>query len=223
METTGSGILGRLSEKALGWIILGLLIALGIAIWQMDPVLRTSIWQGIWRTIFWLALAAALPWSARFFIRRILATGTNWAGVGLLAAFFIVDVGAGLLMLGGCDATIEARRVAVAEDSQADRTPEETALTEVGGQASVGEAVRHKLADVVEGAAKLADNAAERLRSEKGGEAEADTLGAEVEAAKQSQESDRGGWFWFTACAALALAGTYNYLVTEYLSEMAGG
>ena len=32
-----------------------------------------------------------------------------------------------------------------------------------------------------------------------------------------------GGWFWFACLAALSLAGTYNYLVTEYLSEMAGG
>ena len=30
METTGGGILGRLGEKAIGWIILGLLIFLGI-------------------------------------------------------------------------------------------------------------------------------------------------------------------------------------------------
>ena len=223
METTGSGILGRLGEKALGWIILGLLIAIGIAIWQMDPVLRTSIWQGIWRTIFWLAIAAALPWSAKFFISRILAAGTNWAGVGLLAALLAVDLGAGLLMLSGCDATIEARRVAVVEENQDEETPEESSLSELDPDASVGEVVRDKLADVVEGAAELADSAAESLRGEDDGESEADTIAVGAEDAEQSEDQGRGGWFWFASLAALALAGTYNYLVTEYLSEMAGG
>lgn len=31
-----------------------------------------------------------------------------------------------------------------------------------------------------------------------------------------------GGWTWAASLGALALAGTYNYLVTEYLAEMAG-
>jgi hypothetical protein len=30
-------------------------------------------------------------------------------------------------------------------------------------------------------------------------------------------------WGWGAALAALAVAGTYNYLVTEYLAEMSGG
>ena len=31
-----------------------------------------------------------------------------------------------------------------------------------------------------------------------------------------------GGWLWFVACGAIAVVGTYNYLVTEYLADMAG-
>ena len=136
METTGGGILGRLGEKMLGWIALGLLIFLAIAIWRMDPVVRTAIWQGIWRTILWVVIAAALPWSARFFIRRILDVGSNWAGVGLLAALLAINVIAGLLLMTGWPASF---------------------------------------------------------------------------------------WGWVAALAALAVAGTYNYLVTEYLAEMSGG
>jgi len=32
-----------------------------------------------------------------------------------------------------------------------------------------------------------------------------------------------GGWGWIAALAALAVAGLYNYLVAEYLSQQAGG
>jgi|GEM_PF-972459 len=32
-----------------------------------------------------------------------------------------------------------------------------------------------------------------------------------------------GGWTWFAAIGALAVAGTYNYLVAEYLAETAAG
>ncbi len=32
-----------------------------------------------------------------------------------------------------------------------------------------------------------------------------------------------GGWSWVAALAALAVAGTYNFLVAEYLAEQAGG
>lgn len=32
-----------------------------------------------------------------------------------------------------------------------------------------------------------------------------------------------GGWAWLATLAALALAGTYNYFVAEYLAEQAGG
>ena len=81
-------------------------------------------------------IAAALPWSVRLFIRRILEIGSNWASLSLLAAFVLVDAVAGLLLLGGFPT---------------------------------------------------------------------------------------GGWSWIAALAALAVAGTYSYLVAEYLSEQAGG
>lgn len=136
METTGGGILGRLGEKVLGWIALALVIMLGIAIWQMGPEMRGRIWGGIWRTAVWLVIAGALPWTARFFITRILELGSNRAGVVLLAAFVTVNAVAGLILMKGLPS---------------------------------------------------------------------------------------GGWGWIAALAALAVAGTYNYLVTEYLSEQAGG
>ena len=135
METTGGGILGRLGEKTLGWIILGLLIFLGIAIWQMEPETRAAIWGGIWRTAVWVAIAAAAPWSAKLFIRRILEAGTNWVGLGLLGGLMAVDVVAALLLMTGWPSSV---------------------------------------------------------------------------------------WSWLAAIGVLAVAGTYNYLVTEYLSEMAG-
>ena len=136
MEGTDGGILGRLGEKVLGWIALGLLIAIGFAIYKMGPDGRQAVWEGIWRTSAWLVIAAALPWSARLFIRRIIEIGSNWAGLGLLAAYVLVDAVAGLLLLGGFPT---------------------------------------------------------------------------------------GGWSWIAVLAALAVAGTYSYLVAEYLSEQAGG
>jgi hypothetical protein len=30
------------------------------------------------------------------------------------------------------------------------------------------------------------------------------------------------GWSWFACLGAIAVVGTYNYLVTEYLADMAG-
>ena len=225
METTG-GILGRLGEKVLGWVALALLILIGIAIWRMDPVFRTAIWQSIWRTTFWVVIAAALPWSGRFFIRRVLDVGSNWAGVGFLAALAVVDLGAGLLLLSGCDATVEARRVAVASEADQNAQEDGLSLPTVSPSAGVTDVVREKLADVAEGAADVAKNAAERLRGDEdaeASEAEADAAAAEAEATAEAEGGGRGGWFWFACLAALALAGTYNYLVTEYLSEMAGG
>jgi hypothetical protein len=135
METTG-GILGRLGEKTLGWIILGLLIFLGIAIYRMPAETRSAIWNGIWRSVAWVAIAAAVPWSARLYIRRILDAGTNWAGVALLAALLAVDLLAAALLMTGWPGS---------------------------------------------------------------------------------------AWSWLAALGALAVVATYNYLVTEYLSEMAGG
>jgi hypothetical protein len=225
MENTGGGILGRLGEKMLGWIALGLLIVLAIAIWRMDPVVRTAIWQGIWRTILWVVIAAALPWSARLFIRRILDVSSNWAGVGLLAAFVAVDLGVGLLMVSGCDTSIEAKRLAVASETADDATKGEPPLATAPPSADATGVLREKLAEVAEGAADVAQSAAEQLRGDEDGNvspAEPDAAAAETEAA--GDETDRGHsvWFWSACLAALALAGTYNYLVTEYLAEMSG-
>jgi hypothetical protein len=227
METTGGGgILGRLGEKMLGWIALGLLIVLAIAIWRMDPVVRTAIWQGIWRTILWVVIVATLPWSARLFIRRILEVGSNWAGVGLLAAFVAVDLGVGLLMVSGCDASIEAKRRAVASETEGDAAQGGTPLPTAPPSTDATGLVREKLADVAEGAADLAQGAAERLRGGEDGDLsgeEADAAAAETEMTEDETDRGHGVWFWFACLAALALAGTYNYLVTEYLAEMSGG
>lgn len=136
METSGGGILGRLSEKVLGYIALGLIVLAGIALWQMGPEGRGAVWGAIWRTAVWLGIAAALPWITRLFVTRIVEIGSNWAGVALIASLTAVNLVAGLILMGGLPG---------------------------------------------------------------------------------------GGWGWVAALAVLAVAGTYNYLVTEYLSEEAGG
>lgn len=135
MERTGGGILGRLGEKVLGWIALGALIFLGIAIYQMPAETKQAIWSGIWRTLLWLALVAAIPWGSRLFIRRIVEAGTNWAGAGLIVALTLLDVIVGVALM------------------------------------SVWPS---------------------------------------------------GPWTWAAALGAVALAGSYNYLVTEYLAETSG-
>lgn len=135
MEDARGGLVGRLFEKTLGWVILGGLIAVGLAIYRMGPTGRAALWEGIWRTAAWLAFAAVLPWSGRLFIGRILEIGSNWAGVVLLAALLLLDVICGLILLGGLPS---------------------------------------------------------------------------------------GGWSWVAALAALGVVGTYNFLVTEYLSEEYG-
>ena len=222
MDRTGSGIFGRLGERVLGWVALGLLIMIGIAIWRMDPVVKTAIWQGIWRTVFWVLIVAALPWSSRFFMRRILEIGSNWAGVGVIAAFVLVDLVVGLVLMTGCEASIEAKRQIVAEATSTDsETPEEAALPAVPSSADATDIVREKTADFVEDLADRIrpadDDASTVAPSEQSaaadGQSEADT----------EQDGSHGGWFWFACLAALAVAGTYNYLVTEYLAEMAGG
>ena len=115
---------------------MSLLIFLGIAIYRMPAETRTAIWSGIWRSVVWVLIAAAVPWSAKLYIRQILDAGTNWAGAGLLVALTAVNlIAAGLLMTGW----------------------------------------------------------------------------------------PGGLWSWLAALGALAVAATYNYLVTEYLAEMAGG
>ncbi len=129
------GILGRLGEKILGWIALGLLLALGYALYEIGPEGRAALWNGIWRTVAWLVFASALPWTARFFIRRILEVGSNWAGVGLILAYILVDAIVGRILLG---------------------------------------------------------------------------------------QWPGSGWGWVAALAALAVVGTYNFLVAEYLSDEAG-
>lgn len=100
METS-STIWGRLSERIIGWIALAGIVAAGIAIWQMDAQTRWAIWQTIWKTIVWLVVAAALPWSGRLFIGRLLELSTNWAGVGLIAGFTLVNAVFGMILLGG--------------------------------------------------------------------------------------------------------------------------
>lgn len=132
---TAQGIFGRLGEKILGWIALLLLIGIAFGIWQMEPESRAAIWKGIWTTIAWIAIAAALPWSARFFMKRIMDVGSNWAAFGLVGGFVLLDIIAGLIL---------------------------------------------------------------------------------------KQGFPDGGWSWFFNLSALAVAGTYNYLVTEYLADQTG-
>lgn len=132
---TGGGMLSRLSEKILGWIALALIVGAGIALWQIGPAGRTALWSGIWRTLLWFAVAGALPWISRLFIRRLLELGTNWAGVALVGGMTLVNLVLGLILLGGFPS---------------------------------------------------------------------------------------GGWGWLAALAALGLAGTYNFLVCEYLAEREG-
>jgi hypothetical protein len=136
METSGGGIFGRLSEKVLGYIALALIVLAGIGLWQMGAEGRGALWGGIWRTTAWLVITAAIPWTARLFIGRILEIGSNSAGLALIAGFTLANGIVGLILLGGLPA---------------------------------------------------------------------------------------GGWGWTASLAALAAAGTYNFLVAEYLSEQAGG
>ena len=135
METQ-SGILARLGEKTASWVILALIVILGITIYQMPAETRAAIWSSIWRSVAWVAMVAAVPWSARLFIKRILEFGSNWAGVAMIGGLVVVDILAAVLLMTGWPA---------------------------------------------------------------------------------------GAWGWLASLGALAVAGTYNYLVTEYLSEMVGG
>ena len=136
MESPGGGILGRLTERVLSLIALGLVVLCAVALYRMEPQTRQAIWAGIWRTAVWLVIAAGLPWITRLFIGRLLECGSNWAGVVLLAVLVLVDAVAGMVLLAGWPS---------------------------------------------------------------------------------------GGWGWIAAVAALAVAGLYNYLVAEYLSQQAGG
>ena len=135
METR-AGLLARLGEKTASWVILALVVFLGITIYQMPAETKAAIWSGIWRTNVWLLIVAAVPWSARLYITRVLEAGSNWAGVVLIASLVAVDILVAVLLMSAWPA---------------------------------------------------------------------------------------GAWSWFACLGALAVAGTYNYLVTEYLAEMAGG
>lgn len=135
MESSGSTMVGRIFERVASWVALALLIGLGVAIWQMPGDTKAAIWSGFWRTTIWLALVAAIPWSAQLFIGRVLDAGTNWAGVVLISAFVVLDVIIGIVLMSAWPAS---------------------------------------------------------------------------------------GWAWFATLVALALAGTYNYLVAAYLADTRG-
>jgi len=101
METTGGNILSRLGEKTVGWLILGLLVFLGIAIYRMPAETKSYIWNCIWRSAGWVAIAVAVPWSSKLFIRRVMDVGANWAGLVLVASLTAVDIIAGVLLMTG--------------------------------------------------------------------------------------------------------------------------
>lgn len=134
METSG-GFLSRVAERTLGWVALGAVALGGIAIYQMPAETKAAIWSGMWRTVFWFVFAAALPWVGTFFIRRLMQTGSNWAGVAWIAGLVAADVLVGVILM-----TVWPT----------------------------------------------------------------------------------GGWAWLAVFGVLAVAGTYNYLVTEYLAENSG-
>lgn len=134
METS-PGIWSRVGERVLGWIALGMLVALAVAIWQMPAATKAALWSGAWRTATWVAIAAVLPWTSRPFMARMVEAGSNWVGVGLLAALTAADLVAALLLMTGWPA---------------------------------------------------------------------------------------GAWPWVLSVGMLALAGVYNYLVTEYLADQQG-
>ncbi len=135
METRG-GILSGVAERMLAWVGFALLLVIGFAIYNIPAATKQAIWDGIWKTIFWLVIVAALPWSGRLFIKRVVEVGENWAGLAMIAAFVLVELLVGWFL-----------------------------LTSWPGS----------------------------------------------------------GWGWLALIAAVAVAGTYTYLVSEYLAEMAGG
>lgn len=98
MENSG-GILARVGERILGWIALALIIGAGVGIYMMGADGRTALWNGIWRSAVWLAIAAALPWTARLFITRIAEVGSNWASLALLAGYTLINIISGVILL----------------------------------------------------------------------------------------------------------------------------
>jgi hypothetical protein len=135
MENESSSILGRLGEKTLGWIALGVLILIGVWIYRLGEAGRGDLWNWVWRSGVWLAIVAAVPWSTKLFIRRVLDRSSNMASVALIGSLTAVDALAGMLLLYHWPT----------------------------------------------------------------------------------------GWWWLATLVVLAVAGVYNYLVSEYVSEMAGG
>ena len=130
------GLFSKLGDKILTVVAVALVGLGAYALYAMGQPGRAALWAGIWHTVAWLVIAAGLPWSAKTVIRRILAVGSNWAGIALIAGYTLVDLIAGRLLMGGWPGS---------------------------------------------------------------------------------------GWSWLFALAALGVAGSYNYLVTEYLAEQAGG
>lgn len=135
METSGGGILGRLSEKVLYLIAIAALVLIGFGIWDMGPQGRQAALNWLWNAVVWLVVALGLPWSAKLYIRRVLDAGANWVGLGLLAGLTLFDMLLGFFLFGW----------------------------------------------------------------------------------------PAGGWSWLLGIGVAALAATYNYLVVEYLAQMAEG
>ena len=98
---TGGGMFSRISERFIGWIILGLLVLIGVAIWRMPAETRDAIVGGILRAAAWAVIAAITPWSTWFIIRRVAESGTNWAGVALLAGLTLVNLIAAWALMTG--------------------------------------------------------------------------------------------------------------------------
>ncbi|RMF79647.1 MAG: hypothetical protein D6744_08920 [Planctomycetota bacterium] len=130
------GILGGVAERVLAAVALLLVLFVGYQIYQIPASQKAFIWSVIWRSTMWVVLAAAAPWSLKFFIKLLLEKGTNWAGVGAIAALTFVDILIGFFLLTGWPTS---------------------------------------------------------------------------------------GWAWLAIVVALGVMTTYNYLVAEYLAEMAGG
>lgn len=110
----GLGILGRLGEKILGWIALLLLLLLGYGVYRLGPEGRGAILSATGRIVLWIVIAIALPWVTRFFIRRVLEVGANWAGLALIAALTLIDIVVGLILMGGWPAGFWGWLVALA-------------------------------------------------------------------------------------------------------------
>ncbi len=138
IETSGGrmlGLLGKLGDKILTMIAIALVGLGAYALYRLGPDGRAALWAGIWHTVAWVVIAAALPWSGKLYVRRLLDVGSNWAGIAAISALTLIDLIVGRVLMGAWPG---------------------------------------------------------------------------------------GGWAWLASLAALAAAGSYNYLVTEYLAEQAG-